>query len=270
VSTVELHCHTTCSDGLLSPEALVERAHARGVRTLAITDHDTLQAWSAALPGARGLGIELLPGVEIGCAHQGGEVHLLGYLVDPNDASLGAMLERTRDDRRVRFHRMLELLAQRGLAVDATELLRQEGTVLGRGQLGRLLVQQRKVATIGEAFRRLLGEGRPCFIAKELPSSAEAIARSRGAGGVAVIAHPGRYARRPRIADLVQEGLGGIEVYYPSHDNDDLRLYFEECARHGLVPTGGSDFHGDPGRPDLGSQPVPEKTVEDLRTAAGR
>ncbi|RME75159.1 MAG: PHP domain-containing protein [Planctomycetota bacterium] len=270
MSRIDLHTHTRCSDGTLSPEALLALAAERGVRTLAITDHDTVAAHPLAAPHAAAHGIELIAGVEIGCAHNGGEIHLLGYLFDPTAPRLAALLQRTVRERRERFEAMLARLAERGLGVDARALLAEPDVALGRGQLGRLLVEQGLVRSIGEVFRRLLGEGQPCYVPKPLPSSAEAIATVREAGGVAVLAHPGRYARKPDIAALVAEGLGGIEVYYPSHEPDEVRHYLEACARHDLVPTGGSDFHGDPGRPELGSQPVPTSTVERLRARCRR
>ncbi len=270
MSAVELHCHTTCSDGTLSPRALVERAHERGIRRLAITDHDTVSAYAHALPRARALGMELLSGLEISCAHGDTEIHLLGYAFDPEAPPLRELLARMQTARRERFERMLERLAARGYTVDATALLARDDVALGRGQLGRLLVEQGHVGSIAEVFRRLLGENKPCFVPKPNPSSAEAIALIHTAGGVAVLAHPGRYQRPPRVAELVAQGLDGIEVLYPSHGPETIRRYFEACARHDLISTGGSDFHGDAGRPDLGSQPLEPTVVDQLRERARR
>ncbi|GIW70854.1 MAG: phosphatase [Planctomycetota bacterium] len=269
-SAIELHAHSSCSDGLLAPGALVELAHRRGLRALAITDHDTIAALSLAAGPARELGVELVHGVEISAAHAGAEVHLLGYLFDPAAEPLLRLLEQQAAARRARFEQMLERLGAAGVRLDARALLASAATNPGRLHLARLLVQAGVVASIPEAFRRYLGAGAACYVPKPLPPVEQAIAAVRAAGGVAVLAHPGRYRQRPRTAALVAAGLGGIEVYYPSHTPEEVASWLAEAARYRLVVTGGSDFHGDPDRPELGSQPLPADVLEQLRAAACR
>jgi hypothetical protein len=267
----ELHAHTTCSDGLLTPSALVEYALARGLRALAVTDHDTVRGHAEAAQRGRELGVEVIPGIEATCDLAGEEVHILGFFVESSSKALAEAFARLRARRIARMHEMAAKLRALGVAVDAAEVMSREGASFGRPHLARALVQAGHVASVDEAFQRYLAEGRPAFAPKALLPSADAIAAIRAARGVAVIAHPGRYRVPPDLARLVEMGLGGVETYYPTHTGEQVARYEAEARRLGIVATGGADYHGDPGRrPDLGGQPMPADVLDKLRKAAGQ
>jgi 3',5'-nucleoside bisphosphate phosphatase len=275
--TFELHAHTTASDGVLTPSALVEYASWRGITTLAVTDHDTLRGIPEAAARGRELGVEVIPGIEATCDASapgtGGEleVHILGLFVDPASRELAQAFARLRARRIERMHIMIGKLKQLGVRVDATEVMKAEGTSFGRPHLARALVSAGHCTTIGEAFDRWLSEGRPAFVEKALLPSAEAIESIRKAGGVAILAHPGRYKELPNLERLAGQGLGGLEVFYPTHPLEQQEFFLGEAKKLGLVASGGADFHGDPGRkPDIGGQPMPEGVLENVRKAARR
>jgi predicted metal-dependent phosphoesterase TrpH len=270
-SRFELHAHTTCSDGLLTPSGLIEHALARGLRACAVTDHDTVRGHREAQERGAELGIEVIPGIEATCEHRGDEVHILGLFVESGSKALAETFARLRARRIARMHEMIALLRREGVALDAAEIMKQEGAAFGRPHLARALVAAGKVGSIDEAFQRYLAEGRPAYVPKANLRAEDGIAAIRAARGVAVLAHPGRYKREPDLDLLLREGLQGLEVFYPSHSEEDTARYAREAQRLGLIASGGADYHGDPGRrPDLGGQPVPEGLLDELRRAAGR
>ncbi len=265
---IDLHAHTTRSDGVLTPSALVEHALARGVGTLAVTDHDTLRGLPEATARGADLGVEVIAGIEATAFRDGQEIHILGFFVDPASRPLAETFARLRARRLERMHRMIERLADLGVRVDAAEVLTREGASYGRPHLARALVARGACASVDEAFERWLAEGRPAYVEKVLLPSAEAIAAIRAAGGVPALAHAGRYRREPDIAALSAEGLRGLEVYHPAHDAAATRRYASIARELGLAPSGGSDFHGDPGRrPDLGEIDVPAGCLDELNAA---
>lgn len=267
--TIELHCHTTCSDGLLSPTQLLARAHQHGVRVLSITDHDTLAAYNhPEVPNlARSLGIELLPGVEISTLCAGYEIHMLAYLVDGDHAALESMLAGIRSDRHRRYQAMLDRAAELQLRLvnlppSDTHL------VLGRAHVARAMVAAGSASSIREAFDRYLSSGRPLYVPKQLAPVEQVVAVVRQAGGVAVVAHPGRYARTLDIEALKGAGMQGIEVAYPTHTRHQKQSFAAMASRLELIPTGGSDFHGDRGASELGSQQLGVDVIDRLRAAS--
>lgn len=258
-STVDLHTHTLRSDGVLEPAALVAEAAAAGVRLLAITDHDDVSAYRELTGrGAPPLpaGLVLLPGVEINCLTAGvpelweSELHILGLGIDPTDDALEATLAEQRDQRRIRFARTLERLRELGLSVDdvAAELDPAETASLGRPTVARLLRAKGHVTSVEDGFARLLGRGRPAYLPREGIGPVEAIAAVRAAGGLAVLAHFSEAPdRRAIVQELRDEGLGGLEVFYRTFDRATVAGVAAVAAELDLVPTGGSDYHGDTG-----------------------
>jgi 3',5'-nucleoside bisphosphate phosphatase len=258
-STIDLHTHTLRSDGVLEPVALVAEAAAVGVRLLAITDHDDLSAYRELTgPDAPPLPADmvLLPGVEINCLTAGvpelweSELHILGLGVDPNDDALEAILAEQRDQRRIRFGRTIERLRELGLSIDdlAAELDPAETVSVGRPTVARLLLAKGHVTSVEDGFARLLGRGRPAYVPREGIGPVEAIAAVRGAGGLAVLAHFSEAAeRRTIIAELRDAGLDGLEVFYRTFDRATVAGVALVAASLDLVPTGGSDYHGDTG-----------------------
>ena len=272
-SQVDLHTHSTYSDGLLSPAMLVEEAASRGVRILALTDHDTVAGIGEARAAGNRLRVEIIPGVELSAALPNvGEVHLLGYFVDVDDPALLEQLAGYAHARTERMERMVERLNRIGAPV-ALERVREiagHGTV-GRPHLGRALVEAGYATDLSDAFARYIGGGKPAFVPRPRVDPRDAIALVRAAGGVPVLAHPFSTGGVESVLDrLVPAGLAGIEVDYGEYDSQDREILRQIAARRGLIATGGSDYHGPDLRAarELGSAPVPLVAVAALREAA--
>jgi len=264
---LELHAHTHFSDGQLSPSALVSLAVERGLFALAITDHDSVEGVAEA-QSAAGDSLEVVPGIEVSSAIEGQDVHVLGYFVDPAHEPLRTRLLRFRDERRERALAILERLAALGLPVPADEVFAAAGPgVVGRPHIAHALMRAGHVPSLDVAFQRLLGSRGSAFVPRPAFASAEAVRMIREAGGVAVLAHPGMLARR-LVQQLVEAGLGGVEVWHPQHGMATQRAWHELAGELGLVASGGSDFHGPHRGAGLGEMPVPERVLESLRARA--
>jgi predicted metal-dependent phosphoesterase TrpH len=253
-STVDLHTHTLRSDGILQPVDLVGEAAAAGIRTLAITDHDTIAAYRELVLGrAVPAPIELIPGVEINALARGiplaeGELHILGFGMDPDDAAFEAALAGQRSARRVRFDRTVARLREIGMPVDEhlahLDLTRDDA--LGRPTIGRALIAGGYAASVEDAFRRLIGWGGPAYVAREGMGPREAIDAIRAAGGVPALAHFSEAPQQvPLLRELVEIGLGGLEVFYISFSPETVEAVGAVARELGLLATGGSDYHGD-------------------------
>ena len=245
---IDLHLHTTASDGRSSPDALVAEAAAAGVRTLAVTDHDTVEAVPAVGAAAERAGLATMAGIEITAIHRGRDVHILGYGVDVGDANLRAFLAAQRQSRRARVVSILERLAALGLSIDASSLMTativDTGRAVGRPMVARALVAAGHVPDVAAAFDRYLAEGRPAFVPRVGPSPAEVGRRIVRAGGVASLAHPAKLGDDELVRTLVGEGLEAIEVYHPDHDEEATKRYRALADAQDLIVTGGSDYHG--------------------------
>ncbi|HEY2956236.1 MAG TPA: PHP domain-containing protein [Candidatus Eisenbacteria bacterium] len=266
---IDLHAHTTFSDGDLAPAALVQRAVARGVGALSITDHDSVEALPAA-GAAAGTDLELVPGIEVSTSHGGLDLHILGYYLDASSQELATRLARFREERRERMLLMVERLRELGAPVEADEVFEIAGEgVVGRPHLAEALVRAGHAESAEDAFRRLLGSRGLAFVPRPAFPPEEAIALIHGAGGVSVLAHPGAGLVDSVVEGLASHGLRGIEVWHPQHNPITVRRYQALASRLGLLETGGSDFHG-PGRSaDLGDLPVPARALAALKRAAG-
>ena len=255
-TVVDLHTHTNRSDGLLAPRALVEDAAAAGIRTLAITDHDTLAGYREVVaPGGPPLpaGMALLAGVEINAVGGGfdvpdGELHIVGLGVDPHDDAFEAALSGQRDGRRRRFERMAARLRAAGLAVDAqlADLEIANDDALGRPTLARALVAAGFATSVQDAFARFVGRGGPGYVSREGLGPLEAIRAIRGAGGIPVLAHfSAAPSRRVLLRELIDAGLGGLEVHHRSFDAATVAAVGVVARELGLLASGGTDYHGD-------------------------
>jgi predicted metal-dependent phosphoesterase TrpH len=253
-SVVDLHTHTLRSDGVLQPVELVRAAADAGIRTLAITDHDSIAAYrelraAQAVPEP----IELLPGVEINALSRGipladGELHVLGFGMDPDDEAFEAALVIQRAARRLRFERTVARLRDIGLGIDEQighiDLTRDDA--LGRPTIARALIAAGHATSVEDAFQRLIGWGGPAYVQREGMGPREAIEAIRDAGGVPVLAHFSEAPTQlPLLRELQQLGLAGLEVYYISFRPETVMLVRDVAARLGLLATGGSDYHGD-------------------------
>ena len=254
-SRVDLHTHSSRSDGVLEPMALVEAAAAAGVKCLALADHDTLAGVrDLCAPGEKPLALELLPAVEINSVATGidrlweGELHILGLGVDPSDEAFEATLERQRHGRAHRFELMLERLRELGLGVDAylPAADTAAGTALGRPRIARALVAAGHASSVDDAMRRLLARGRPAYVQRPGLGPREAIAAITAAGGLPTLAHfPDARDRMDLVRELIGAGLRGLEVHYRRFDAETVAEMEALATELRLVPTGGSDYHGD-------------------------
>jgi len=265
---IDLHLHTTASDGRLTPSEVVQLALERGLTAIALTDHDTTDGVAEAQAAAAGTGLEVIASVEINTESDAGDVHFLGYFVDPDDAAFQNHLATLRDARLGRARRMAEKLAALGMPLDweRVQAIAGEGAV-GRPHVARALLERGYVATLGEAFEKYIGHEGPAYVPRYRLTPEEAIAAIQAAGGVAVLAHPAEAGTIPLIPRLVAGGLDGLEVYYPEHTPEDRDTLLALAEQYGLAVSGGSDFHApdDPHHAPLGSVWVPPEAVEELR-----
>lgn len=256
-SSVDLHVHSSRSDGVLAPGALLRDVAAAGVRVAALTDHDTLAGYRDLVDG--GLvpaGVTLVPGVEINALVTRDlglwewELHILGFGMDPDDEGFEAALAAQREARRARFDKTVTLLRQIGTPIDAqiAELDRDDDDALGRPTVARALMRAGFASSVEDAFSRIIGHGGPGYVRREGMGPEEAIAAIRSAGGIPVLAHFREGPFRPEVLrELVDEGLGGLEVYYRTFDQATVDAMATVAEAFGLLPTGGSDYHGDLG-----------------------
>jgi predicted metal-dependent phosphoesterase TrpH len=267
---VDLHSHTTASDGTLAPRELVRLAVRHGVRVLAVTDHDSTGGLDEALAEARTLPpLQIVPGLEINCDVPGAEVHVLGYCLDWEAPWFQEFLGAQREERRQRVYRIAQRLAELGMPIEpaAVFALVKEGSA-GRPHVAQVMVDRGYVKSVREAFDRYLSANGPANVPRKRFTPVEAVRIIRRARGVPVLAHPGLANRDELIPGLVEAGLGGIEVFYPEHSPAQTTAYREMCTRLGLIATGGSDFHGPSvgGARHPGVQPVPESAWHELRS----
>jgi 3',5'-nucleoside bisphosphate phosphatase len=273
---IDLHLHTTASDGRLTPTELVTRAAASGVRILAVTDHDTTEGIDEAATEAARRGVAVVPGIEITAVENGRDVHMLGYFFDPFDENLVQFLVGQRLTRITRIADMAVRLARLGLPVDVEPLLnarRHNNKSIGRPALARAMIAAGYVATTNEAFDKWLAQGRPAFVERVGPTPEQVIGTLHRAGGIASLAHPGRTKMDDRIGALRDAGLDAIEAYHSDHDAVATHGYLTLARGLDLLVTGGSDFHGDPAHglePGASSLPHPEwERLSGARTKHG-
>lgn len=247
---IDLHLHTTASDGRLTPAELVARAGQARLTTISVTDHDTVAAYADVSAAARGANIRVVPGIEITSIDEGRDVHMLGYFFDPVSAALGTFLEGQRALRVARVREIAIRLGALGMPVDVEGVLQaaanKPGSSVGRPQLARALVAAGYVESVQDAFEQWLAAGRPAYVPRTGPSPATVIELIHEAGGVASLAHPGVTKKDFLIASLVERGLDAIEVFHSDHTPEDELAYQSLATRLGVLISGGSDFHGDP------------------------
>ena len=269
----DLHLHTTFSDGLYSPEQLVAQARAKGLRAIAVTDHDSLGAVASCRAAAEAGGIEVISGVEFGTPHDPGaggeEIHIVGLFLDHGGAVLADALAAFALRRRERVAKMSEQLNRCGVTLRPEQVfaLATRGTV-GRLHVARALVAAGHVGTIGAAFSQWLSPDRPAYVPQARPGAAETIALIHRAGGAAVMAHPGQTRRDAEIPALVEAGLDGLEAFCADHSAEAARRYTDLAGKFGLLLSGGSDDHGRETGGGLGTVRVPMECVEALRRRA--
>lgn len=271
---LDLHLHSTVSDGRLAPGDLVRFAHAQGVRVMALTDHDTTDGVAEAQAAGRQLRVRVIPGIELSTDVPGASVHILGLFLDHEDPHFQRMVRRFREARIERVHQMTDALARLGVPVSAKRVfeLAGDGSV-GRPHVAQALLEAGHIQSIQEAFERFLGHGGPAYFEGYRLEPAEAIALIHSVGGLAAWAHPLELDGkdwRSYLPALLASGLDGLEAYYSKeYPAEAAAALVDACATHGLVPTVGSDFHGFEGldRPP-GSVPAPPDLLERLEARA--
>jgi len=274
---IDLHTHSSCSDGSLSPAQLVELAAKCGLAAIAVTDHDSTSGVAEAIMKGEEAGVEVISGVEFSLFHEDTAIHLLAYGFDPGHPAMTAMVEKVQKIRDDRNNGIMERFRALGIEIDRDELEKSAEGQLGRPHFAAYLVRKGAASSIQDAFNRYLKRGGPAYVPRERFSAREAIAEIARAGGVAVMAHPGVTSRSPAkmtalIRSLAAQGLDGIEVLYPGHDTRTTSMLGELAADLGLLTTGGSDFHG-ASKPDIrlggeGKMPaVPYSLLENLKNA---
>ena len=273
--SVDLHVHTTCSDGTDTPAQVVQKAEELGLAAIAITDHDTTAGVGEAQIAGAEAGLRVVSGIEISTEYEGREVHLLGYLLDPDSLSLKPVLEWTVNDRNARNEKMVALLQKDGYHISMEQLRAEHpGTVIGRPHMAEALLQAGEVESIQDAFDRLLGEGRPYCIPRSYMPFKRAAEVILSAGGVPVLAHPLQYgyddAKLDRLVRTAADcGAVGLEVYYSGYDEEQRKKLSALGDHYGLIYTGGSDYHGTR-KPHIhlgtgmGQLQVPESILDEL------
>jgi predicted metal-dependent phosphoesterase TrpH len=266
---IDLHLHTTASDGLLAPDALVTRLLAAGIDTFSVTDHDTVASLARAAACARAHNLRFITGIEITAIESGGDVHMLAYGFDPDAPRLLEFLRGQRADRITRARRMAERLATLKMPIDIEAVIgssAEEGRAVGRPQLARALVAGGYAVSVAEAFELWLGSGRLAYMPRTGGSPAEVIDLIGSVGGIVSLAHPGVTRRDDLIPKLAAAGLSALEAWHSDHDDAVTARYLALAEALGLAATGGSDFHGD--LPDrtarLGRSVMPARAFDRL------
>ncbi|MBW2450199.1 MAG: PHP domain-containing protein [Deltaproteobacteria bacterium] len=254
--SVDLHIHTTASDGTFTPEQVISHAHQLRLKAIAITDHDTVAGSKEALGSGVPPSLGFLTGVEISATPPpfypgSGSFHLLGYSIRLDDPNLNRTLEKLQQARKNRNPAIINRLNELGISITLDEVRKEAGVgQLGRPHIAQLMVKKGVVASINEAFDQFLGTGKPAYVDKQRVECFKAIEIIQDAGGVPVLAHPGLldYQTENQLDELIgklkKAGIQGVEVYYSGHTPDQTRLYAALAQRHDLLMTGGSDFHG--------------------------
>lgn len=268
---IDLHTHSLRSDGAYEPAEVVRRAAARGVRVQALADHDTLAGIAEATAAGEALGVRVIPATELNTESEWGDVHVLGYFVDPGGAVLEERLRWLRENRGRRIELMVERLNALGHPISLERVMAiAQGGALGRPHLAQALFEAGHVPSYDAAFATLISKSSPAYVARVGLTPLEAVRLVRAHGGVPSLAHPGTVlGLEALLPQLVAAGLAGIECYYDSHTPDATMSYLALAQRHGLVATGGSDFHGrgEHGAP-LGGVWVPPGSIEALERKA--
>lgn len=242
----DLHVHTYHSDGLLSPEKVVEMAIRKGVNGIAITDHDTVLGIEAAIKHSKKLGnLVVVPGIELGCIHNHEEVHILGYFIDYKSKEIIDITEDLRRNRVLRGIKMIERINDLGmeLTLEEVQQLSREDYI-GRPHIAEALVKRNYVTSIEEAFEKLLNRGKPAYIERKTLSINESIHLIHSLNGIAILAHPGLLNNQETIYDCIKKGIDGLEVIHSKHSKKDVDQLLKIAEEYKLIVTGGSDCHG--------------------------
>ena len=265
---IDLHIHTNFSDGIYSPEEVLELAKDREYDVISITDHDNIDGYLQGVDYAEFLGIELIPGVEISTLHNGRDTHILAYNFDLKNSELTELLKKIYDSRFGRAKSIIEKLNKRGINIDLEEVQSYAGknNYLGRPHIAKALIESGYCSDKYEAFDTHLGEHCYAYVPKYAPTSKDAIKVINEAGGISILAHPYTMGNDARIYELIVYGIDGLEVFYAKCNDETIYHYNEIAKENGLIRTGGSDFHGEGFDMEIfGNYSAPEKVLLEMR-----
>jgi predicted metal-dependent phosphoesterase TrpH len=242
----DLHTHTNYSDGSHSPNQLIDLALKSGLNIISITDHDNVNGIPEAINYGKKKGMQVIPGVEISADLNGQEIHILGYFIDYSNTKLLEFLSVLRSNRILRNEKIVQKLNELGSKIQFGSIIDKAGTntSIGRPHIAMELSEEGFVNSYYEAFIKYIGDGKPAYIKKPNPSSEEVIKKISEAGGLSFVAHPGKTVRDSILADLIGNGLDGIEVLHPSHSKDDIKYFNDVASENFMLTSGGSDYHG--------------------------
>ncbi|WP_425447506.1 PHP domain-containing protein [Dethiothermospora halolimnae] len=243
---IDLHMHTTSSDGILSPEEVVDTAVKKGLKAIAITDHDTVEGIAKAIDRSKEYkNFLVIPGIELSCDYKNNEIHILGYFIDYNSKILSDLTKKLKDDRVKRGEKIVDKLNAMGLNISIDEVNEiSSEDYIGRPHIARVLVNKNYVSSIGEAFDKYLGNNKPGYVERFKPTIPEAIDIIHATGGVAVLAHPGLIGNNITLDEILKFKFDGIEVIHSKHDDDDRHKFNLISESLNLIKTAGSDCHG--------------------------
>lgn len=264
---IDLHMHSTFSDGIHPPSALVDIARRKELSAIALSDHDSLEGFAELKSAADDVGLEVITGVELSSEQNGRDLHILGYGVDSGDAELLGILKKFRDTRERRGVMIVEKLGEMGIELDMGAILARAGNgALGRPHIAEALVDGGHASDFPEAFAKYIGEDCPAYVEKYKITPADAIEHIHGAGGLAFVAHPGYYLEdMDTFNALLDQGFDGIEVLHPHHRNGVVEKLQGIADERGLLVSGGSDFHGFAGRDNMGVPRVPYTLLDRIK-----
>ena len=281
MSRIDLHTHTTWSDGSFTPKELVEWAHQHAIQALAITDHDTTDGLDEALAMSHPLAMDLIPGIEISTRFQEREIHVLGYFIDYQNPIFQTRIRQLQSTRLTRIQDILQQLQHLGIPISLDEVQQLTGSgSIGRPHIAQVLIRHGHASNFKEAFEKYLGIRGKAYVPREIPEAAEILRWIREAGGVAILAHPFWEGYRqeeinPACQRLVEQGLQGLEVFYGTFSAKQISFNLHLAKRFDLLVSGGSDFHGTY-KPEIaigkgkGALKVPQTALDKLRKAAGQ
>jgi predicted metal-dependent phosphoesterase TrpH len=268
---VDLHLHSTASDGRFSPAELVRKAVDEGLTVISLTDHDTVDGVAPALEAARAFAqLRLIPGIEISTDISGGEVHILGYFIDHFDGSLQAALEQMRNSRWERARRMVTRLEELGCPLEWERVQEIAGSgVIGRPHIAQAMLERGHIESFKEAFTKYIGRDGPAYVEREKVTPAGAVELVIQAKGLPVLAHPLTVSEPEQMAtELKAVGLVGIEAYYAGYNAEDIERLVSMADRHNLITTGGTDYHGLDADTSIGGVDIPEESLKNLLSLA--
>ena len=264
---IDLHVHTTCSDGLLRPEEVVIKAKEVGLAAVGIADHDSVDGIVRAIKTADEIEFEVVPAVELSCIHANNDIHILGYYLDYQNPELLDFLGSVQQQRLERAHKIVGKLSEQGVDIDVERVMElSAGASVGRPHIAQVLLERGYVNTFSEAFWKFIGYHCPAYVPKMEISPPEAINLIKKFAGIPILAHPGSYRSDELVYSLIQAGISGLEVWHPEHSQSAADHYLEICQKNGLLVTGGSDCHGGrKGKIFMGEVRIPYHYLAELK-----